>query len=64
MEVKRNYKKEWEREKETKTSRLIKIDKKLWEELNTKLKAENKTFSGLVHEAIFRYLDEKKGNKK
>ncbi len=64
MEVKRNYKKEWEREKETKTSRLIKIDKKLWEELNTKLKAENKTFSGLVHEAIFRYLDEKKENKK
>lgn len=64
MEVKRNYKKEWEREKETKTSRLIKIDKKLWEKLNSKLKAENKTFSGLVHEAIFRYLDEKKENKK
>lgn len=64
MELKRNYKKEWEKEKETKTSRLIKINKKLWEELDTKLKAENRTFTGLVHEAIFRYLEEEKENKK
>lgn len=56
MEVKRDYKKEWEKEKETKTSRLVKIDKELWEELDTKLKAENKTFTGLVHDAILKYL--------
>jgi len=56
MEVKRDYKKEWEKEKETKTSRLVKIDKELWEELDVKLKAENKTFTGLVHDAILKYL--------
>ena len=56
MEVKRDYKKEWEKEKETKTSRLVKIDKELWEDLDAKLKAENKTFTGLVHDAILKYL--------
>ena len=58
MEVKRDYKKEWEKEKETKTSRLVKIDKELWEDLDKKLKAENKTFTGLVHDAILKYLYE------
>ena len=56
---KRNYKKEWEKEKETKTSRLIKIDKVLFEELDKKLNSENKTFTGLVMEAIYKYLDKK-----
>lgn len=60
MEVKRNYKKEWEKEKKTKTSRLIKIDKELWEKLDRKLKKENKTFTGLVTEAILKYLYEEK----
>ena len=41
---------------ETKTSRLVKIDKELWEDLDKKLKAENKTFTGLVHDAILKYL--------
>lgn len=59
-EVKRDYKKEWEKEKETKTSRLVKIDKELWEELDKKLKEENKTFTGLVIDAILKYLYDNK----
>ena len=59
-EEKRNYKKEWEKEKETKTSRLIKIDKALWKELDKKLKNENKSFTGLVTDAILKYLHEEK----
>ena len=54
--MERNYKKEWEKEKETKTTRLVKIDKEIFEKLNKKLKEENKTFSGLVNEAILKYL--------
>ena len=34
--TKRNYKKEWEKEKESKVSRLIKIDKSIFEELKNK----------------------------
>lgn len=60
MEVKRNYKKEWEKEKETKTSRLVKIDKELWEELDKKLKEDSRTFTGLVIDAIFKYLNNNK----
>lgn len=60
MEIKRNYKKEWEKEKETKISKLVKIDKKLYEDLSKKLKEENKTFSGLVNEAILEYLHDEK----
>lgn len=56
MDTKRDYKKEWEKEKETKTSRLVKIDKELYEELDKKLKAEGKTFTGLVIDAILKYL--------
>lgn len=59
-EEKRNYKKEWEKEKETKTSRLIKIDKALWKELDKKLKDENKSFTGLVTDAILKYLHKEK----
>lgn len=63
-EIKRDYKKEWEKEKETKTSRLIKIDKDLWKKLDKKLKEENKTFTSIVTDAILRYLYEEKENKK
>ena len=59
-EIKRDYKKEWEKE----TSRLIKIDKDLWKELDKKLKDENKSFTGLVTEAILKYLHEEKENNK
>ena len=58
MDTKRDYKKEWEKEKETKTSRLVKIDKELYEELDKKLKAEGKTFTWLVIDAILKYLYE------
>ncbi len=54
--MERNYKKEWEKEKETKTTRLVKIDKEIFDKLSKKLKEENKTFSGLVNEAILKYL--------
>lgn len=64
MEPKRNYKKEWEKEKETKTSRLVKIDKDLWERLDKKLKEDNRTFTGLVTDAILKYLYDEKENKK
>ena len=47
-----------------KTSRLIKIDKDLWKELDKKLKDENKSFTGLVTEAILKYLHEEKENNK
>ena len=56
MDTKRDYKKEWEKEKETKTSRLVKIDKELYEELDKKLKSEGMTFTGLVIDAILKYL--------
>lgn len=60
--MERNYKKEWEKEKEKKTTRLVKIDKEIFEKLSKKLKEENKTFTGLVNDAILKYLyeDEKK----
>ncbi len=62
MEVKRDYKREWKKEKETKTSRLVKIDKELYEKLDKKLKEEGKSFTGLVIDAVLKYLyeDEKK----
>lgn len=56
----RDYKKEWEKEKETKTSRLIKIDKELFEEFSQKLKQENKTLNGFVNEKIKEFLKNKK----
>ncbi len=56
MDMKRNYKKEWEKEKETKTTRLVKIDREIFEKLSKKLKEDNKTFAGLVNEAILKYL--------
>lgn len=52
----RDYKKEWEKEKETKVTRLIKIDKELFTEFSEKLKKENKTINGFVNEQIKKYL--------
>lgn len=54
MDNKRNYKKEWE--KETKTIKLVKIDKELYKKLEIKLKADNKTFASFVKESILRYV--------
>lgn len=56
-EFKRNYKAEWKKEKETKTSRLLKIDKNLNKKLSEKLKADNITYSTFVHICIYKYLD-------
>ena len=52
----RNYKKEWEKEKETKATRLIKVDKKIFEEFKSKLTKDNKTINGFVNEQILKYL--------
>lgn len=54
--MERNYKKEWEKEKESKTTRLIKIDKELFEEFKKKLEKDNKTINGFVNEQIKKYL--------
>lgn len=54
--TKRNYKKEWEKEKESKVSRLIKIDESIFEELKNKLDADKKTLNGFVNEQILKYL--------
>lgn len=55
-ELKRDYKAEWEKEKETKTSRLLKIDKKLNKDFSEKLKQDNISYSQFVHTCIIRYL--------
>lgn len=57
MDFKRNYKAEWEKEKETKTSRLLKIDKELNTKLSEKLKRDNLTYSQFVHKCIDKYLN-------
>ena len=56
-EFKRNYKAEWQKEKETKTSRLLKIDKNLNKEFSEKLKKDNISYSQFVHNCILRYLN-------
>lgn len=63
--MKRNYKKEWEKEKETKVTRLIKIDKKVFEKFTAKLKEENSnrakdeqiTINGFVNQQILKYIE-------
>lgn len=55
--MKRDYKKEWEKEKETKVTKLVKIDKELFEELAKKLKEDNRTFTSLIIETIREYLE-------
>ena len=57
QEIKRDYKAEWQKEKETKTSRLLKIDKKLNEDFSNKLKEDNISYSQFVHTCILRYLN-------
>lgn len=52
----RNYKKEYEKEKESKVSRLVKIKKDDFEKLTFKLSKENQTFSGFVNEQIKKYI--------
>lgn len=56
-EFKRNYKEEWLKEKETKTSRLLKIDKKLNEIFSKKLEQDNMSYSQFVHICINKYLN-------
>lgn len=56
-EIKRNYKREWEKEKETKTSRLLKIDKKLNEKFSNKLDEDDISYSQFVHTCIHKYLN-------
>ena len=55
-ETKRNYKKEWEKEKETKVTRLIKVEKELFMEFSEKLKKENLTINGFVNAEIKKFL--------
>lgn len=54
----RDYKKEWQKEKESKVTRLIKIDKHVFEEFKDKLAKDNKTLNGFVNEQILKYLKE------
>lgn len=56
QEFKRDYKAEWQKEKETKTSRLLKIDKQLNDDLSDKLKEDNISYSQFVHICIHKYL--------
>ena len=63
-EFKRNYKEEWLKEKETKTSRLLKIDKKLNENFSKKLEQDNMSYSQFVHICINKYLNDELDLKK
>lgn len=63
-EFKRNYKEEWKKEKETKTSRLLKIDKKLNEIFSKKLNEDNMSYSQFVHICINKYLNNELNFKK
>ena len=55
---KRDYKAENLKERETKTTRLVKIKIELFERLQEKLKKDGKTFNGFVIEKINEYLKE------
>ncbi len=55
----RDYKKEYSKEKETKVTKTIKLDKKLYNNLKLKLKNQNKTFTSLVIDKINEYLEVK-----
>lgn len=52
----RDYKKEYEKEKESKVTKTIKLDKKLYNSLKLKLNNQNKTFTSLVNEKIDDFL--------
>ena len=55
--MERNYQKEQAKEKESKTTRLIKIDKELFEKFKKKLEKDNKTINGFINEQIKKYLE-------
>ena len=55
-EVKRDYKKEREREKQIIKRYTVKVPKYLANALDEKLKKENKTYSSIALEAIEKYL--------
>lgn len=55
-EIKRDYKKEQEREKQTIKRYTVKVPKYLANALDEKLKKENKTYSSIALEAIEKYL--------
>lgn len=57
--MKRDYKKEYEKEKETKVTKTIKLDKKLYNNLKLKLNNQNKTFSNFIKDSINKYLEVK-----
>ncbi len=57
QQFKRDYKLEWQKEKETKTSRLLKIDKNLNKYFTEKLKQDNLSYSQFVHICIYKYLN-------
>lgn len=57
--MKRNYKKEYEKEKQTKIIKSIKLDKKLYNNLKLKLNIQNKTFSSFIKDSIINYLEVK-----
>ena len=52
----RDYKKEYEKEKESKIQKLVKIKKEDYEALMIKLDKENKTFSCFIKEQIEKYI--------
>lgn len=53
----RDYKKEYSKEKETKVTKTIKLDKKLYNNLKLKLNNQNKTFSSFIKDSINKYLE-------
>lgn len=55
-EVKRDYKKETERDKQLNKRYIVKVPIYQAKALDEKLKIENKTFSSLAREAIEKYL--------
>ena len=57
--MKRDYKKEYTKEKQTKVVKTIKIDKKLYNNLKLKLKNQNKTFTSLILDKINEFLEVK-----
>lgn len=56
MAYERNYEKEYSTEKKKKFPKQVKLDREIWEKLDTKLKQDNKSFAELVNEAIEKYL--------
>ena len=55
----RNYHEEYSKEKQSKVVKTIKLDKKLYNNLKLKLKNQNKTFTSLVLDKIYEFLEVK-----